>query len=52
MALFGLPEGEPVAARIREAAARGTLSHAILFTGSENAVPAARYAAAAMECTA
>ena len=52
MALFGLPESEPVAARIREASARGTLSHAILFTGSENAAPAARYAAAAMECTA
>ena len=52
MAPFGLPEKEPAAARIREAAARGTLSHALLFTGSGNCQAAARYAAAAMECTA
>ena len=52
MALFGLPEKEPAAARIREAAARGTLSHALLFTGSGDCEAAARYAAAAMECEA
>ena len=52
MALFGLPEKEPAAARIREAAARGTLSHALLFTGNGDCEAAARYAAAAMECEA
>lgn len=52
MAPFGLPEKEPAAARIREAAARGTLSHALLFTGSGDCQAAARYAAAAMECEA
>ena len=40
----------PVAARIREAAARGALSHALLFTGPGDRLAAARYAAAAMEC--
>lgn len=43
---------DPVTRRIREAAARGTLSHALLFTGSGDRLSAARYAAAAMECTA
>ena len=52
MTPFGLPEKEPAVARIREAAARGTLSHALLFTGSGDCVAAARYAAAAMECEA
>ncbi len=47
---FGQPENDPVSARIREAAARGTLSHALLFTGSGDRLAAARYAAAAMEC--
>ncbi|MCQ2440225.1 MAG: DNA polymerase III subunit delta' [Oscillospiraceae bacterium] len=42
----------PAAARIREAAARGTLSHAMLFTGSGDRLSAARYTAAALECTA
>ena len=42
---------DPAAVRIREAAARGTLSHALLFTGSGDRLAAARYAAAAMECT-
>lgn len=41
---------DPIARRIREAAGRGTLSHALLFTGSGDRVAAARYAAAAMEC--
>ena len=48
---FGLPDTEPAAARIREAAARGTLSHALLFTGPGDRMSAARLAAAAMECT-
>lgn len=42
---------DPVSQRIREAAARGALSHALLFTGSGDRLAAARYAAAAMECT-
>lgn len=37
--------------RLREAAVRGTLSHALIFSGSGDRVSAARYAAAAMECT-
>lgn len=52
MSLFGLPETDPAAARVREAATRGTLSHALLFTGSGDRLAAARYAAAALECTA
>lgn len=50
MSLFGLPENDPAAARIREAATRGTLSHALLFTGNGDREAAARYAAAALEC--
>lgn len=50
MSLFGLPESDPAAVRIREAATRGTLSHALLLTGSGDLHAAARYAAAAMEC--
>ena len=46
---FGLPEQDPAVIRIREAAARDTLSHALLFTGGET-MPAARFAAAALEC--
>ena len=38
------------AARLRAAAKRGALSHALIFSGSGDR--AARYAAAAMECTA
>ena len=41
---------DPVARRIREAADRGTLSHALLFSGSGDRLSAARFAAAAMEC--
>ena len=39
------------AARLRAAAARGALSHALIFSGSGDRLGAARYAAAAMECT-
>ncbi|MBQ9521009.1 MAG: DNA polymerase III subunit delta' [Oscillospiraceae bacterium] len=38
--------------QIRTAAARGTLSHALLLTGGGNLPELARYAAAAYECTA
>ena len=41
---------DPIARRIREAASRGTLSHALLFSGSGDLSAAAQYAAAAMEC--
>lgn len=40
------------AARIRAAASRGTLSHALIFSGPGDRVTAARYAAAGFECTA
>ena len=40
------------AARLRAAAGRGALPHALIFSGSGDRVAAARYAAAAMECTA
>ena len=52
MALFDTLEKDPGALRIREAAGRRTLSHALLFTGSGDRAGLARYAAAAMECTA
>ena len=39
------------ASRLRAAAARGALSHALIFSGAGDRVTAARYAAAAMECT-
>ena len=45
-----LPSTHPVAVRIREAAGRGTLSHALLFTGPGDRLAAARFAAAALEC--
>ncbi len=51
MSLFGLRPEEPAAIRIREAATRGTLSHALLLTGSGDRMSAARFAAAALECT-
>ena len=50
MNAFGLPENDLAAARIREAATRRTLSHALLFTGSGGRAAMARYAAAALEC--
>lgn len=40
------------AARLRAAAGRGALPHALIFSGSGDRVAAARYTAAAMECTA
>lgn len=52
MSAFDLTAQDSVRARIREAAARDTLSHALLFTGSGDREGTARYAAAAMECTA
>ena len=52
MAAFDAMEKDPAALRVREAAGRGTLSHALLFTGSGGGAELARYAAAAMECTA
>ena len=52
MELFGLPETERVAKSIREAAARESLSHALLLSGSGDRLAAALFAAAAMECTA
>lgn len=52
MSVFSLPETEPAAVRIREAAARGTLSHALLLTGGADRLEVAQYAAAALECTA
>ena len=51
MSLFGLRPEEPAAIRIREAATRGTLSHALLPTGSGDRMSAACFAAAALECT-
>ena len=41
-----------VSGRTRSAAARNALSHAVLLTGSADALDAARFAAAALECTA
>ena len=52
MAELEVLKKDPAAVRIREAAARGTLSHALLFTGGGDRTGLARYAAAAMECTA
>lgn len=40
------------AARLRAAAHRGALSHALIFSGAGDRVAAARYAAAAFECVA
>lgn len=45
-------ENTPVASRIRAAAARGALAHALLFTGNGDRAGAALFAAAAMECAA
>lgn len=42
---------DPVFSRIRAAAARGALSHALLFTGPGDRPAAARFAAAALQCT-
>ena len=40
---------DPIARRIREAAGRGTLSHALLFSGSGDRIAVAQYAAAAAD---
>nr|WP_325211382.1 DNA polymerase III subunit delta' [uncultured Oscillibacter sp.] len=42
---------DPVLSRLRAAAARGTLSHALLFTGPGDRLAAARFAASALQCT-
>ena len=52
MAVLEELKKDPAAARIREAAGRGTLSHALLSTGGGDKTGLARYAAAAMECMA
>ena len=52
MAAFGIPGNENIAQRIRDAADRGALTHALLFTGSGDLAAAALYAAAAFQCTA
>ncbi len=41
---------DPVLSRIRAAAARGALSHALLFTGPGDRLAAARFAASAFQC--
>ena len=52
MDIFGLPQSDPAARRVREAADKNALSHAILFSGSGARLAAARFTAAAMECSA
>ncbi len=47
-----LPGNEAAADRIRQAADRRALSHALVLTGRGDRMAAARFAAAAMECTA
>lgn len=47
-----LSGNEASAGRLRQAAERGKLAHALLFTGSGNRMAAARFAAAAFVCTA
>lgn len=44
------PGEEPLLSRLRAAAARGALSHALLFTGPGDRLAAARFAAAAFQC--
>ena len=41
---------DPIFSRIRAAAARGALSHALLFTGPGDRLAAARFAASAFQC--
>mgnify|MGYP003297562280 CR=1 FL=1 len=45
-----IPGNERLAQRIREIAAKGALSHAMILTGSADLSPAARFIAAAMQC--
>lgn len=50
--MFTAPQREdPVLSRLRSAAGRGALSHALLFTGPGDRLGAARFAAAAYQCT-
>lgn len=46
-----VPGEDPVLSRLRAAAARGALSHALLFTGPGDRLAAARFAASAFQCT-
>lgn len=50
MSDFILSDSDPVAIRIRAAAERDMLFHALLFTGPGNRLAAAQYAAAAFQC--
>ncbi len=50
MSAFGEIEQLRPALAVREAARRGTLSHALLISGSGDRLALAKYAAAAMEC--
>lgn len=52
MAALEETENTAAASCIRAAAKRGVLAHALLFTGSGDRAEVARFAAAAMECTA
>ncbi len=45
------PREDPVLSRLRAAAARGALSHALLFTGPGDRLASARFAASAFQCT-
>jgi len=46
-----IPEDQRLSARIRQAAARNTLGHAVILSGQGDLPRAARFLAAAMECT-
>ena len=52
MPRWELPDNHDVEQRLRSAADRGALSHAMLFTGSGDRMAAAQFAAAACQCTA
>ena len=51
MAHWDLPGNQDIAQRLRQAASRGALTHALLFTGSGDLHAAAAFAAAAFQCT-
>ena len=51
MAHWDLPGNQDIAQRLRQAAGRGALTHALLFTGSGDLLSAAAFAAAAFQCT-
>lgn len=52
MSKWELSGNEAAETRLRAAAARGALSHALLFSGGGDCLAAACFAAAALECTA